>query len=722
MFHEPVARLIATYYPLSIRRRPAYLLRARLFLPGVALVAALPILAPALLWTAAAVMAEGVPERPLFFPVLFAAAMFLPVLNIFSYRWTLRRAPNLYTTKKNASGKEGMIVGVLAFLVLAVASLSLGIRHVPAVAALVTGLGLPLFFYLFRMNSTLREVVNFFRPVPAGRGEEMPEEAEAKVRREYRDCARQAPGVPRLERPYASNSTDIEFGPVTVGEELRSGGLAVGLPLLQGVTPEQFRACLLSECLTWSVPGGRLYHRYLRGYIAWHRLLERCGAGTGWPTAFYYRINPFITSRLSAHLFVLARTARNGADAEVIERGMRVPLEDALTNLTYKDRIFEHSIRADMYDRAENEPSARLEPFAALQRRMDERQDREEAKIVLNESMISGSNGLSLLPSPSERLIAMGAQPHVPEEEGESAAEYLFGDRLKEMVQAADRSWNRAFLAEHGELLSRRREARRELAGVVELASTCGPDEGKKRANYLWRAGRIREGLEGDDNGPDEALGFHLRAVSADPDFFPARLSAARLLLDQGDETGMAVLDPVLADCDREKEWMEAYTMMLAYLSERDDERTTDFIDENASTFGLLEERMRTERQRGMKERRQLMPDDHYVRHGLDSAALRRIVQVLERYEHVVVALLVRKSVRYFPEYPFYLLGLEIRTPRLRGLHDPANRVPYAQRIAEELGFLRGYVGVVLLSDVWKIWERMDGVPGSSIYRRSSSD
>jgi hypothetical protein len=92
----------------------------------------------------------------------------------------------------------------------------------------------------------------------------------------------------------------------------------------------------------------------------------------------------------------------------------------------------------------------------------------------------------------------------------------------------------------------------------------------------------------------------------------------------------------------------------------------------SASQYNKLQEAMtatlpKTQQQSGASdddlrlaqlERAGVTDRDHFEPHGLDAAALTNLTQQFSRYRQIKQAYLVRKTVNYFPEKPFYVLGI----------------------------------------------------------------
>lgn len=718
MPEERIPQFIAAYRVLYQKNGAAYLRRARLFLVVPNLLVGGGVVLLLALWLAGTVAIALFQNLASLLVLLFTATISLPLVRVLSFRRTLSRTPNIYlTNRQHPSTSDGIVIGLIGFMILA--GMASTFEWVPSVHVLLTLLGSGILFYVFQISFLLKEAARYYGTVAVVGGSEIPSELERRLHAEYDACALHAPGIPSVERVFLTNTDDIQIGSVTVAEKVRRHSLAIGLPLLQSVTAQQFRAMLLSECLSLILPAGKLYHRSVGRYVAWNRLLFNLASAFHWGRKLYLPFNDAIYTRLTAHLFFLARLARGGADRAVVDRGLQGALQDALANQVYKHRMVEKSVWSDIYRQADENETAPLEPFSAIQEELAGEQDREEAKLVLNESMMPWRDGMPLIPTPSERLGMLQANPFPPEGKEESAADYFFGEQLGEIIGVADLSWSTMFFDAYGDVITRRREARDELNNVLASVRTCGEGREKEKSQLLLRAGQIRGGLAEEDADVDASLDLYLRAVAADPDSAGARLAAARLMLSRDDREGLAMLNPILHADEIGEERIYAHTMALEYMRENGmQEEALTFEKTHLRSFTKAQETMRMFRGRAEEERRRIEPHDPLVHHSLDSAALEHVLRVLERYPYVANAVLGRKAVQFLPEYPFYLLGLSVERPPSRDFLNPGGAVLYAQQVAEELQFLRGRVGVVLLNDIDSISAQLRSVPNSLIYRR----
>ena len=117
------------------------------------------------------------------------------------------------------------------------------------------------------------------------------------------------------------------------------------------------------------------------------------------------------------------------------------------------------------------------------------------------------------------------------------------------------------------------------------------------------------------------------------------------------------------------------------------------------------------------QERSDVRINDRFERHGLSAEAEAQIRQQLARYPEVKEAYLVRKVVQYFPEQPFYVLGVK-RKRSLLELDEQSADQKLLDRLANELQFA-GETWIVLLNSVTKgLTKVLKKTAGDAIYHR----
>ncbi|MFE1744922.1 hypothetical protein [Coleofasciculus sp. H7-2] len=126
---------------------------------------------------------------------------------------------------------------------------------------------------------------------------------------------------------------------------------------------------------------------------------------------------------------------------------------------------------------------------------------------------------------------------------------------------------------------------------------------------------------------------------------------------------------------------------------------------------------------RARQERSTISHTNEFQPHGLPADAVQELCEQLSGYEQIKEAYLVRKVVNYFPEKPFYVLGVK--------RHHPWHKLNLSHLDTELLNKLvaeiqlAGQVYVLILNDLndengynQKIGKIIGKIEGAPIYRR----
>jgi len=316
--------------------------------------------------------------------------------------------------------------------------------------------------------------------------------------------------------------------------------LILGLPLLQSLGEEEALAVVAHEY-------GHLsgYHGRLGGYIyrfraAWARLQELSGKWTDWGSRLIARLFRWYAPYFNAYTFVLARQNEYVADQTAVEMAGRQSAANALirTSITsqFADATFWPSIERRII--LEAEPPGNRSAFWEQSLRSD--LDPQQRARFLDVASQRETDHMNTHPALKDRLSAMGAR--VDDEAARrleppevSAASAWLGPSIESVVADLDRSW-RARIAERWR--SRHAHLRQRQQRLAELEARQAPS-----ADELWeRVNTLREVQPETDLMPAiDAL------LSLAPEHLQGRFQRGALLLQRGDEAGMADLEFVMA-------------------------------------------------------------------------------------------------------------------------------------------------------------------------------
>lgn len=312
--------------------------------------------------------------------------------------------------------------------------------------------------------------------------------------------------------------------------------LILGLPLLQVMSEEEALAVIAHEY-------GHLsgHHSRFGGFIyrlrsAWGRLQTLSEQWQDWGSRLIARLFRWYAPYFNAYTFVFARQNEYQADQSSVELVGAEPAAKALMRVNIASQ-FEHEIFWPEVERqvlTEPEPTAKRSHF--WMHLMQERLDAETRTRFFENAMKQHTDHLDTHPALADRLAAIGYA--VNEEHVESMAVPIQTAAMAwlqiSLLDEFDTQWRdsvRPQWQERHQYFQTKREK------LQDLQSLDNPD-----ADQRWEMIVAQEELKLVDN-----TGAMVHALLAEhPEYLPARFRRGVVLLQAGDEQGIADLEFVM--------------------------------------------------------------------------------------------------------------------------------------------------------------------------------
>ncbi|MGK7889359.1 MAG: M48 family metalloprotease [Leptolyngbyaceae cyanobacterium] len=436
--------------------------------------------------------------------------------------------------------------------------------------------------------------------------------------------------------------------------------LIIGLPLLQTLSPGQFRAVLAHELGHLSAKHGQFGHWIYRVRQTWYQLLsglqdpqQSTGEGMfdlmlalasligrGAFVLFFQWYAPFF----AAYSFVLARADEYEADRYAAKLAGAKNLASALVNSEiaggYVLPSFWQRIAAKV-DQQVDPP----EPYTELAQQVQHPIALETVKPLLKQAMAQATNTEDTHPCLKDRLGRIGCKPNqvlgLVKPLKTSAAEQFLGKALPGIVKHFNEVWQ-------GSVTHEWRQRYQDTQHLQQkLESLNSEEEGSLSLEQRWERARLTVDTQ------DAAAALpDLQAILAEqPDHFGANMLLGQLLLEQGDRTGINHLEKVMTRHG------DAYThganLIYAFLQQHEGEDTAAQYLQQAREQSAVVDKARLERARFTHHHAMVVPD-------LPAKMRQTLQQQLGHYPEVKTAYLVQKVVQYLPEQPFYVLAIEL--------------------------------------------------------------
>jgi Zn-dependent protease with chaperone function len=316
--------------------------------------------------------------------------------------------------------------------------------------------------------------------------------------------------------------------------------LTLGLPLMQAVTPEQFRAVLAHELGHLSGNHGRFGSWIYRVRMTWAQLLERLARERRRGSSVFTKFVNWYAPHFNAYSFVLARQHEYDADRAAAQAAGHRDTAEALALIELKGSYLSERYWPEFFSRADvqAEPTrgSYLGMAAALRGTLP------DAQAFLRRSLAQETGYDDTHPSLAARLEALGLDEAAREELAErlareheakaetAAARYLGAQQEETLARRLDEEWCTQVGAAWRDRHRYVKESRRKLAALEEkaLAKELSVEEAWSRA--FWTA---------EFKNADEAVPLLRELVARRPRHADANSLLGQILIARGDESGV---------------------------------------------------------------------------------------------------------------------------------------------------------------------------------------
>ena len=456
---------------------------------------------------------------------------------------------------------------------------------------------------------------------------------------------RRAAGAPRAHEVQLTN--DLNAAIVQVPRLGLFGWhknyLILGLPLLQIMSLDEFKAVLAHELGHLSGAHGRFGAWIYRVRAGWSRLSESLQQQQHWGQFLFVPFFNWYAPRFAAYSFVQARQQEYEADRLAAETVGAGALASALVRLNLKGEDLERSYWPSIFKAADDQPTPNATPFRGLMS-VERRGFLPEAAEQLRQALERKTSTADTHPSLRDRLAALRRPAAVPAEIAGSAAEALFGAQLGELAAQFDREWSGAV----GDWW-RNRHAHVQN-GRAKLAALAGKPREQFNDVELYEYALLVEEFE----DHTRAFEIYKTLVLERGAKQGAKYAYARLLLEQDGNAAIAMLEEVMRD------WPEATLpacdLIVGYLLKHGREKEVQpYVDRY---YGRQQQE-----HKARVARETVRTTDVYLPATLSAESKTALTAVLARHRREIkAAYLVRKKTAE-GEPPLHVVGILRRSP-----------------------------------------------------------
>ena len=415
--------------------------------------------------------------------------------------------------------------------------------------------------------------------------------------------------------------------------------LILGLPLLQSLSPEQFKSTLAHELGHLSGNDSKFAGWIYRVQYMWGQLTHDNNLFIlQW---FFRWYEPLI----KAYSFVLVRDREYAADA-LAQRmtSQEVTASDLIQTYIYQyylQECFNSQLDKQSRDRETPPENVVTQMLAALRQPLDP----QSAKVWLGFALGEATDTDDTHPCLSDRLAAVGypiPESWTPEPISITAAEWYFGDSLADLAVELDAQWYKSHQAEW---LKQHQKIQCQLAhlNTLNLQAT----NHQLTLNEAVIQAELTTNLFGDI----KSLPLWYEILAREPNHPQTNYQVGRILVNRGHQSGCVYLEQAIA-LDADLVIPSCEQLYRFYLHQGDPISAEIYLDWRQSH---LPKQWRSKLERQVKE------TDKFITHNLAPDRIAEIQQKLEQYPIIDRAYLVCKPMKVFTDLPLYILGIKFK-------------------------------------------------------------
>lgn len=445
--------------------------------------------------------------------------------------------------------------------------------------------------------------------------------------------------------------------------------LLIGLPLMQALTPEQFKAVLAHEFGHLAKGHGRAANWIYRQRLRWGRLLTELDKTQGWGTVLFKPFFRWFAPYFNAFSFSMARANEFSADATAASLTSARTTAEALVQIEVVSRYLGERYWPGTHALADDMARPEVAPYTAFGRRITDELDAPSTEAWLAAAMAYTAQAMDTHPALKDRLEALGESPQVALPAPGEAADGLLGAQRAMLAQTFDQRWRTQIepsWATRHQAMQSGRQRLAELNARVATGDALAPQDAFDRARLTESAG----------HDADDALAQFVALQSDHPDDSLLNFHLGARLLQRDDAAGCALVEQAMA--------ADETAVAVGCELLRDFHWRQGHQDEAHVWHARLQAQQRQSAE-AADERSMVSLSDTFEGHGLSAEALERLKTALAGVKGLRRAWLLRKRMQHRPEVPCYVLGYSAT-----GLFDfqrVRQRAAVLQRLHEAVAF-----------------------------------
>lgn len=467
--------------------------------------------------------------------------------------------------------------------------------------------------------------------------------------------------------------------------------LLLGLPLMDAMEPDEFKAVVAHEFAHLSNQDGRLGSWLYRLRSSWERVMDSLSE-QGAPRPLLAFINWF-WPRFNASAFVLSRSQEYQADAFAALVTSPQASARGLQRLAVETRRLDDHFWENIGKEMNQSPDPPVDVFHRMQAFLSTEPERGLATRWLAGALAMRTDTADTHPGLTDRLEALGM--HVGTENLPPLPQTRASDEWLEPTlahRARDR-FSKMWCDGVGPHWQEAHRERQELRQQLDAPAPATPEE-------TWERLVLRARLE----GPDAIQGDLAEYLKEHPDHPVANYFRGRHLAEQDDLAAAPYLEKAAEQPDLFHEALGA----LAGLYDRSGRG--DQIAELKRRADCHDAMM----EQAVRERNTVIRSDRFLPPDLTAEEIAKVVAALRKHKVIRAAWLVRKSVTHFPEWRTYVLVIDARWPFYRPVSsETTGKLLHA--VLDDLGIDGAFLALLRNSRPKRVVKAITKVEGASL-------
>jgi Zn-dependent protease with chaperone function len=419
--------------------------------------------------------------------------------------------------------------------------------------------------------------------------------------------------------------------------------LLLGLPVMETLSPDEFRSVLAHEIGHLSKSHGRLGLWLYKKRAVWEQLLQALEMNHGWGINLFRNFAKWYVPFFNCHEFLLARQHEIEADRIAAGFAGAAAAGNALMRMEIVAAHLDEQFWPEVHQRSRRQKDPPEQIHRELAEHLKTGIIGDKARLYLQRALQKESGIDDPHPSLNERLRSMGTDTSAPLcDNFKNAAELLLGGHIESIRTTLDFQWRNSIRDQWRQNHEEAEKARNELV-TLETALQKDPHD----TQTAWKRACILKN-EGHDKEAREAV---MSIIANDPAFAPAYLVSGQDRLKEADEKG-------LADLNRAMELDTLLTLSACEIAM--DYLIGDGRKDEAETYRVRAEEFQEVLNRADHERDLFVMTDPIAEHGLSEDELQGISAQLKDIYPITAAFVVQKKVTLLSEHPVYVLGVQV--------------------------------------------------------------